>query len=336
MKIINDTEKPINAKNFIFIIILLILGNSIFIFLLYKFSLFISEKLIKEKYSPTYKVNIVGRGAKVDHSSYSLKSEAPIRIAVAPVVSPEASLVLYQDLVKYIGNAIGSEGVLILRPTYLEINELLRNGRCDLAFVCSYAYIRGKKEFGMELFVVPVIKRKDTYHSYIIVPSSSIAKTFFDLRGKRFASADILSNSGWLFPAVWLKKQGEDPYHFFKEHIITGSHDKSIYSVAEGFVDGAAVDSIIYEQTPKEIIQKTKIILKSPPFGMPPVVIYPKLNKKLKQHLLNIMVNMHKDPNGLKILNLLGIDKFIPADEKLFRTIEENVNFWESTSEIQK
>jgi len=335
MKKINDMEKAVNTKFFILIILLLILGNSIFIFLLYKFSLFISEKLISEKYSPIYKVNLVGRGEKAVHSSYQ-KSKAPIRIAVAPVVSPEASLILYQDLVKYIGNAVGREGVLILRQTYLEINELLRNGRCDLAFVCSYAYIRGKKEFGMELFVVPIIKGKDTYHSYIIVPSTSSAKTFYDLRGKRFASADILSNSGWLFPAVWLKKHGEDPYHFFKEHIITGSHDKSIYSVAEGFVDAAAVDSVIYEQTPKEIVQKTKIILKSPPFGMPPVVVYPKLDKKLKQHLLNIMINMDKNPKGLKILNLLGIDRFIPADEKLFRTIEENVNFWEATSEIQK
>jgi hypothetical protein len=60
-------------------------------------------------------------------------------------------------------------------------------------------------DFGMEALVVPVIGGATTYHSLILVPRSSGAASILDLRGRRLASADNMSNSGWLCPAVWLQ-----------------------------------------------------------------------------------------------------------------------------------
>jgi len=100
----------------------------------------------------------------------------------------------------------------------------------------------------MRALVVPQIKGETTYQSFIVVPQSSSARTLLDLRGKRFASADIISATGWLFPAMTLMHSGEDPNRFFGDHVLTGSHDKSIQAVIDGFVDGAAVHGGVLDQ----------------------------------------------------------------------------------------
>ena len=165
-----------------------------------------------------------------------------------PIVSPEKSLEMYQGLIEYMAEKLGRKPVSLYRPTYSETNDLVRYQRCDIAIVCTYPFIRGEREFGMQALVVPRIKGETTYQSFIVVPQSSPAKSLLDLRGKRFASADIISTTGWLFPAMTLMERGRIPITFFGEHVLTGSHDKSIQAVIDGFVDGAAVHGIVFDQ----------------------------------------------------------------------------------------
>ncbi len=75
------------------------------------------------------------------------------------------------------------------------------------------------------------INGKITYQSVVIAPTVSTAETLLDLQGKRFGSSDILSNSGWLFPAVWLLEHGKNPGNYFQKHVITGGHDRSVMAV---------------------------------------------------------------------------------------------------------
>jgi phosphonate transport system substrate-binding protein len=253
-----------------------------------------------------------------------------LRIAIAPVISPEETYVNYRELVEYLGEVVGRRGQLMIRSTYGEVNELLRERRCDAALICTLAYIRGKREFGVRLLAAPVVKGNLYYHSHILVPESSPAKSLLDLEGKLFASADIMSTSGWMYPAVWLKKRGKDPLHYFKKHVISGSHDRSILFVAKGEVDGAAVDSLVYEQMSDEIKQKVRIIDTSQTFGMPPVVTPSKLDDGLRTRLLNGFLNAHRDPRGRAILSAIEIDRFEIVKDSLYDSIQKLEDQWQS------
>jgi phosphonate transport system substrate-binding protein len=262
-----------------------------------------------------------------------IASRLSIRVAIAPVISPEKSLVMYQWLVDYLGAGLDRKAFLIQRQSYAEINDLIRHGGCDTAFICTYPFVQAERDFGAEILVVPQINGKNTYQSYIIVSSKSNLVSMLYLRGKRFASSDILSNSGWLFPAVWLLNKGEKPEVFFGEHVLTGGHDRSVMAVATEYVDGAAVDSLIYEFMLKKdpsLSSKIKIIMKSPNFGMPPVVVHPKMDSMLKQKILNIFINMHNTPGGKKVLTRLGIDRFVLPDDKLYDGVRKNAAIWET------
>jgi phosphonate transport system substrate-binding protein len=253
-----------------------------------------------------------------------------LRIAIAPVVSPEKSFVIYQEFVDYLASAMDREGVFIVRSTYAEINELLREQRCDAALICTLAYIRGRREFGVNLLAAPVINGDIYYRSLIVVPRDSGDQSLLDLEGKLFASADILSTSGWMYPSALLSKQGKNPLQFFKKHVLTGSHDSSILAVANHEVDGAAVHSIVLSQMPEEIRKKVLVVHASPNFGMPPVVVPKQLDERVKKRLLDVLLKMHKDLRGKKILSSLEIDKFVPVDHSLYASVEELERQWQT------
>jgi len=254
-------------------------------------------------------------------------------VAVTPVTSPERSLVMFQWFADYLGAVLKRKTVLLQRLSYAEVNDLIRHRACDIAFICTYPFVQAERDFGAELLVAPQINGKITYKSYIIVPSTSKVVSLLYLRGKRFASSDILSNSGWLFPALWLLEKGEDPKRFFQEHLLTGSHDRSILAVATGYVDGAAVDSLVYDYMVREdpsLQNKTRIILESPEFGMPPVVAHPKMDPALKKSILETLLAMHKNQGGKVVLKKLGIDRFVIPDDTLYDGVRKASTKWES------
>lgn len=280
------------------------------------------------RFIPSDWVNLKEEGARDADSSTQAQEKPLLRFGVAPIVSPEKSIEMYQGLSEYVAGKIGRKPVPVYRPTYSETNDLVRYKRCDVAVVCTYPFIRGEREFGMQALVVPRVKGTTTYQSFIVVPQSSTAKSLWDLRGKRFASADIMSTTGWLFPAMTLMKSGENPAHFFGEHVLTGSHDKSVQAVIDGFVEGAAVHGIVLDLMVAEdpsILKKIKIVEKSPPFGIPPIVAHPDLDPNLRQAIVSVLLNMHNDPIGKKTLEKLQIEQYVLPEKGLFDDLRQAI-----------
>jgi phosphonate transport system substrate-binding protein len=185
----------------------------------------------------------------------------------------------------------------------------------------------------MKLLVAPQAYNKTTYNSYIIVQKNSNYTDLTDLRGKKFAFSDPLSNSGKLYPTYLLFLINETPVSFFgvdgngrNNSFFTYSHDNSIIAVAENLADGAAVDSLVYEymkNTRPEIISNTRIIEVSPPFGIPPVVVSKDIDPFLEQKLRDIFLNMDKDEEGRTILSKVKIERFVSIDDKAYKTVRE-------------
>jgi phosphonate transport system substrate-binding protein len=129
-----------------------------------------------------------------------------------------------------------------------------------------------------------------------------------------------------LVPVYALAQMGETPESFFRRYIFTYSHDNSIRSVAEEFVDGAAVDSLIWEYMNakgQEWPAQTKIIYKSDPFGIPPLVVSPDIDDGLKEELRSVFLNMHDDPEGREILDKVLIDRFTEIEDSAYDSIRE-------------
>ena len=247
-----------------------------------------------------------------------------IRVAVAAMISAKESVVYYHQLLDFIAHQLGHKIELIQRKTYSEINDLLKNGKIDLAFICSGPYATGRQTYGFEALAVPQVRGKHSYHSYLIVNQNSSFKDLMDLRGKTFAFTDPESNTGKLVPTYWLLQQKEQPKEFFGKIIYTHSHDNSIMAVANSLVDAAAVHEQIWEYFNDKnptFTSNTRVIKTSQPFGNPPVVASKYLPRQLKADIQRILMSMHLDPKGKKILDELMIDRFLHPDDKWYESI---------------
>jgi phosphonate transport system substrate-binding protein len=138
-----------------------------------------------------------------------------------------------------------------------------------------------------------------------------------------------------------LARMNETPDTFFNKYIFTFHHDKSVKAVAQGVVDGASVDSLVWEylnRTNPEFTSKTRIILKSPPYAIPPVVVPKSLDPGLKERLRQIFLNAHNDDKGRELLNKMMIDKFVVIDDSAYDSVREMKSWLEkqNTKEQKK
>jgi phosphonate transport system substrate-binding protein len=253
-------------------------------------------------------------------------SQPSLRVAVGAMVSPKETFVYYRQLLDYLGHKLGREVELVQRKTYGEVNELIGKGQIDLAFICSGPYATGKGKYGFELMATPEVQGSHFYRSYLIVNQDSRIERLEDLKGRIFAFTDPDSHTGKLVPTFWLAEKQERPESFFGKVIYTYSHDNSILAVAKGLVDGAAVDGLIwefYQHKNPALTSSTRVIRKSEAYGIPPVVASHSFPPELKDPVRKVLLSMHEDPEGQKILRELMIDRFVAAQEQWYDSIRQ-------------
>ena len=262
----------------------------------------------------------------VERPASQIPEAATFTVAVAAMISPKETFGYYRQMLDYIGERLGREVQFIQRKTYSEINELLGLGQIDLAFICSGPYAAGKEIYDLELIATPQVQKSHFYQSYLIVNKASQFNRIEDLKGRVFAFTDPDSNTGKLVPTYWLFEMEEQPESYFSKTIYTYSHDNSILAVAKGLVAGAAVDGLIWEyyhQKDPAFTSRTRIIRKSEPYGIPPLVASKHLSPELKDRIRQLFFSMHNDPEGQKILAELMIDKFITPKDEWYDSIRQ-------------
>lgn len=254
------------------------------------------------------------------------KNGRPIlRVAVAAMISPKETAIYYQELIDYLAAKIDHDVELIQRKTYGEVNELLAKRQIDLAFICTGPFVTGADRYRIEAIATPIVRGQPFYHSYLIVNNDSDLQSLTDLEGKDFAFTDPESNTGALVPRYWLRQLGAKPETFFRNFTYTYSHDNAIMAVAKNLVDGAAVDGHMweyYQQRNPFYSSKTRVIKKSVPFGSPPLVVSETLDPSMKSTLKKMILSMHKDPEGKRIIDELMIDYFAPPQSEWYAPVK--------------
>ena len=256
----------------------------------------------------------------------SAAQQETIRIGVASMITPVDTVKYYQEIIDYIGGRVGVPVQMVHRRTYDEMDRLLERGEVKIAFICSAPYVKDREKFGVELLVAPSVNGSPKYHSYVIVHNDSPIKAFPELKGKAFAFTDPKSNSGKIYPTYLLKTMGFTPEGFFGRFQYSYSHNKSVEMVAKKIVDGAAVESIVYEymlKTGSPYARQTKIIKRSPPYGIPPVVVTRNIDPMLKKKVKDAFLAMQKTPKGKAILDAMMIDGFVEVPDKNYDGIRE-------------
>ncbi|MBI2390966.1 MAG: PhnD/SsuA/transferrin family substrate-binding protein [Deltaproteobacteria bacterium] len=243
-----------------------------------------------------------------------------LRFALGTRVSPRAMVEGRQRLAAWLAGRLGRGVNVTQRETYAETNDLLARGEVDFAFVCSGAFVALPTQT-VELLAAPSSNGTPTYHSLVLVRSNDPAETFEDLRGRRFAFVDALSLTGRLYPESLARKAGGN---FFSDSVYTHSHTESIRMVATARVAAAAVDSLVFDRMARDepdLLGRVRVLVKSPPFGSPPIVARRGLDPKVVGAMRDALLRMHEDAQGRALLVELGFDKFVPVDPRAYESV---------------
>jgi len=257
-----------------------------------------------------------------------------LRVAVAAITSPQVTFEKYEGLLNYLSDSLNRPVELVQRRTYAEANELIRSRDAVLGFVCAGPYVVGRRDFGLEILAVPQVNHESTYYSYIIVSDESPADSLSDLRGRSFAFTDPLSNTGYLAPMWRLHELGLSSNGFFSSTSFTYSHDNSVRAVADHVVEGAAVDSLVYddavEHNPRYRAE-VRLVEKLGPYPNAPVVVHPDLSPEIKERLRELLLGMAGTPEGRAALAPLRIDRFVvlpDSDYDVVRRMAALIRRW--------
>lgn len=283
-----------------------------------------SHKQSRFNFSDTIKI-----AEKVTETDSSINE---LRIAIAAISSPRETFIYYNEMFKYIENETGMKVKMVQRKTYEEINQLAKSNQIDIAFVCSGGYVYGTMDSSFQLLAIPQRDGKRQYQAYIITHKNTGVTDLEDLRGKKFAFTDPLSTAGKLYPHKKLKEKGVLPCDFFSHTIYTYAHDNSIQLVAKQMVDGAAVNSLVFDYLAifsPDRVKNIRIIDKSEWFAMPPIVVSSNVPVELKEKLKVLFLNIHKDEASKKVLEKLLVDKYVSASDTCFRSVRDMVDYIE-------
>lgn len=271
----------------------------------------------------TFKIWLLFCAGLVLFTGYtSHAEEKKLKLGLGSRITPKENIEVYKDIVSYLAKKTGWKVELIQTSSYITMNKLLETGKVDVAFICTGAFKKGMEEGWAEALVMPVIKGEPYYYAYLIARPESKAKDILDFKGKSFAFTDPLSLTGFIVPTEELKKKGINYKGFFSNTIFTRSHDRSVVAVARGIVEGASVDSLVFDyyiEFHPEMASKIKIIKRYGPFPSPPLATSRTIDREIKTRIQDIFIKMNKDDEGRAILNSLGIDYFVIPEKDFYK-----------------
>jgi phosphonate transport system substrate-binding protein len=247
-----------------------------------------------------------------------------IRVGVAPIFSPVAAYEQFAGLTSYLTTVLDQPVELVQRPTYFEINELVRSGDLSCAFVCSGAYVLNGE--GLDVLVTPVIDGEPRYSAVCVVPALSSAQSLDDLAGATFAVSDPLSFTGRAYVARRLADSGTTPDRFFGRVLHAEGHDKVLQLVSSGNADGACINSMVHAKlahVDPEMVDRLRVIERSSDFGAPPVVVSTRAPIAVRERLQGAFEGMASTPEGAAVLAELGVERFERSRAELYAELGE-------------
>ena len=159
------------------------------------------------------------------------QDNSSIKVAVASIISAQETVVHYHDLLDYIADNLGCKIQLVQRKTYDEINQLIRVGQIDLAFICSGPYANGRERFGFQALAVPCVRGSHLYQSYLIVNKDGPIQKLADLEGKKI-STELVTFTRNYFKAQGINVEVEFSWGATEAKVIDGLCD-AIVEVTE-------------------------------------------------------------------------------------------------------
>jgi phosphonate transport system substrate-binding protein len=252
-------------------------------------------------------------GCKGGHGA---ASRPTLRLAMIPSTDPGKIVRDSQPLVKYIANETGARVELVVPTNYAAVVEAIANDRVDIAYLGGFTFVQASRRAGVR----PLVQRErdQNFHSVFITQPRSGIHSLADLKGHSFAFGDVNSTSGHLMPAYYMRAANVDPDVLAKA-LYTGGHDATALAVANGKVDGGAMDELVFANMMKSgkiTPDQVKVFYTTPAFFDYVWAARQGLDPKLSDGFTSAFLKLDaSNPESKALLDLLNATKYTRAED---------------------
>ncbi len=233
---------------------------------------------------------------------------------------------MYEAIAAVVGSELGLKAELFVETDY----ENCVNDINDICFVCSLAYLTFQRggispsvPVAAPVLTGPRYAGRPIYFSDVIVHRDSGIASFEQLRGRSWAYNEPLSHSGYGITRFHLVEMGETA-GFFGKVVETGFHERSIRMVADGVVDGSAIDSQVLAielRNHPELRQSLRVVGSLGPSTIQPVTVTKRFDPILRGKVQEVLLNLHRHSEMKQILADGLIDRFVAVDDSSYDDI---------------
>ena len=242
-------------------------------------------------------------------------------------------------ITEYIGARLGISAEFIVDVPWQGRDSQLDAGRIQVGWICGLPYVRkvDRADPQIDLLAAPVMQGarygdRPVYFSDVVVRSDSRFTTFPDLRGASWAYNEPGSHSGYNVVRYHLATLGERS-GYFGQVIESGAHQVSLQMILDGRIDASAIDSTVLEEEFRrqpDILSKVRVLVTLGPSPIPPWVVLRSLSPDLRRSLRELLLGMHRDPEGQAILAQGHVTRFAHVEDSDYDTIRDMARVAES------
>jgi phosphonate transport system substrate-binding protein len=222
----------------------------------------------------------------------------------------------YEPLGEYLFRKTGTKITFKILSRYGNIVDSFKSSGLDGAFFGSFTYVLAHAKMGVDVLARPVaLDNTSTYYGMIFVRNDSRIRTARDMKGKRFAFVDKATTAGYLLPLEYFHHHGISDYRgYLQEAYFTGTHEDAIYDVLNRKADIGAAKSTVFQRLASEdprILKELVVLERSPDVPENAIALRKDIDVSVRNLLKDALLKMNLDPDGRKVLEKFGAQRFI-------------------------
>lgn len=252
--------------------------------------------------------------------------ETELLIGLIPEQQIFQQIARYTPLANYISEKTGIRIRLKVLSRYGNIIDNFVSTGMDGAFFGSFTYTLAHAKLGVEVIARPEnLNGVSTYHGILFVRKDSGIRDIRGMAKKRFVFVDKATTAGYLTALYYFKMHGVHDYRsYFRETYFAGTHMDAIRDVFDRKADIGVAKNSVFERLASEnpaIARELQILETFPVVPENGLALRKGLSDEAKKGIKTVLLTMHNDPEGQKVLVQFGARRFIATTDKDYEPV---------------
>lgn len=249
-------------------------------------------------------------------------NETPLTFGIFPRWNAQTTVRDFTPLATLLGQELGRPVRIETDKDFDSFMNRVHARKFDLVHLNQLQYVQAHRKAGYQAIAKMCDNASCTIKAIIVTRRDTAISTVTDLRGKIIAFADPGAMVSHVLAKSALHEQGLKPAQY--STIFARNPPNALLAVYNAEADAAGVgESVLQREDIKQLIDvnQLRVLVQSRPIPHLPIAVSANLDKTLARRIRRILTDLARHPEGRRILDQIGIDRFEEANDREYDVV---------------